>query len=98
MIVEFSGEAENDLEQIVDYIAKDNPLRALSFVQELRSKCEALAYSPLAFPLVPRYESYDIRRRVHGSYLIFYRVRAEQVVIVHVLHGASDYAAILFEG
>lgn len=56
MIVEFSGEAESDLEQIVDYIAKDNPRRALSFVQELRGKCEALAYNPLAFPLVPRYE------------------------------------------
>lgn len=97
MIVEFSGEAESDLEQIVDYIAKDNPRRALSFVQELRGKCEALAYNPLAFPLVPRYEGYGIRRRVHGNYLIFYRVDAEQVVIVHVLHGALDYAAVFFE-
>lgn len=98
MIVEFSGEAESDLEQIADYIAKDNPPRALSFVQELRGKCEALADNPLAFPLVPRYEGYGIRRRVHGNYLIFYHVGAEQVVIVHVLHGASDYAALLFEG
>jgi addiction module RelE/StbE family toxin len=98
MIVEFSDEAESDLEQIADDIARDNPRRALSFVQELRSKCEALAPNPSAFSLVPRYESYGIRRRVHGNYLIFYRVRAEQVVIVHVLHGASDYAAVLFEG
>lgn len=98
MIVEFSDEAESDLEQIADDIAKDNPRRALSFVQELRGKCEALAPNPLAFSLVPRYESYGIRRRVHGNYLIFYRVGTEQVVIVHVLHGASDYAAVLFEG
>ncbi len=97
MIVEFSGEAESDLEQIVDYIVKDNPRRALSFVQELRGKCEALADNPLAFPLVPRYEGFGIRRRVHGNYLIFYRVGAEKVVIVHVLHGALDYAAVLFE-
>ncbi|MBJ6133713.1 type II toxin-antitoxin system RelE/ParE family toxin [Ochrobactrum sp. Q0168] len=98
MIVEFSDEAESDLEQIADDIAEDNPGRALSFVQELRGKCEALAANPLAFSLVPRYESYGIRRRVHGNYLIFYHVRVEQVVIVHVLHGASDYAALLFEG
>jgi len=98
MIVEFSDEAESDLEQIADDIAKDNPRRALSFVLELRGKCEALVASPLAFSLVPRYESYGIRRRVHGNYLIFYRVRAEQVIIVHFLHGASDYAAVLFAG
>lgn len=79
------------------YIANDNPRRALSFVQELRGKCEALAYNPLVFPLVLRYEGHGIRRRVHSNYLIFYRVDAEQVVIVHVLHGASDYAAALFE-
>ncbi|MGZ2487217.1 plasmid stabilization system protein ParE [Rhizobium pisi] len=28
MILEFSDEAENDLEQIADYIAWDNPRRA----------------------------------------------------------------------
>jgi toxin ParE1/3/4 len=98
MIVEFSDEAESDLEQIADYIAKDSPRRALSFVQELRGKCEALAATPKGFPLVPRYEQHGIRRRVHGSYLIFYRVEGEQIVIVHVLHGAMDYPAILFEG
>lgn len=86
----------SDLEPIVHYVANDNPRRSLSFVQELRGKCEALAYNPLAFPLVLRYEGYG-RRRVHGNYLIFYRVDAKQVVIVHVLHGASDYAAVLFE-
>ncbi|MDX0415069.1 type II toxin-antitoxin system mRNA interferase toxin, RelE/StbE family [Sinorhizobium medicae] len=97
MIVEFSDEAESDLEQIADYIAKDNPRHALSFVQELRAKCERLGDTPKGFPLVPRYEQYGIRRRVHSSYLIFYRVEGEQIVIVHVLHGAMNYAAILFE-
>jgi toxin ParE1/3/4 len=38
MILEFSNEAESDLEQIADYIAADDPRRALSFVRELRSK------------------------------------------------------------
>jgi len=97
MIVVFSDEAERDLERIADHIANDNPRRALSFVQELREQCKALASIPNGFPLVPRYEQHGIRRRVHGSYLIFYRADAEQVVIVHVLHGAMDYASILFE-
>ncbi|MBP1886590.1 type II toxin-antitoxin system RelE/ParE family toxin [Sinorhizobium mexicanum] len=96
MILEFSYEAENDLEQIADYIAQDNPRRALSFVRELRSKCEDLIDSPNGFALVPRYEHHGIRRRVHGNYLIFYRVESTKVVIVHVLHGATDFGAILF--
>ncbi|MGX5831993.1 type II toxin-antitoxin system RelE/ParE family toxin [Mesorhizobium sp. 43Arga] len=98
MKVRFTTEAKADLRQIADYIAKDNPPRALSFVDELEQKCLTLATSPKAFPLVPRYERHEIRRRVHGNYLIFYRVNGEQVVIVHVLHGAMDYADILFEG
>ncbi|WP_331375352.1 type II toxin-antitoxin system RelE/ParE family toxin [Sinorhizobium chiapasense] len=97
MKVRFTTEAKADLQQIGDYIAKDNPSRALSFLDELEQKCLTIATSSKAFPLVPRYEQHGIRRRVHGNYLIFYRVEAEQVVIVHVLHGAMDYAAILFE-
>ncbi|NNU38592.1 type II toxin-antitoxin system RelE/ParE family toxin [Rhizobium sophorae] len=96
MILQFSNEAESDLEQIADYIARDNPRRALSFVRELRSKCEDLVDSPDGFALVPRYEPHGIRRRIHGNYLIFYRVENAKVVIVHVLHGATDYGANLF--
>ena len=97
MKVSITAEAENDLEAIADYIAKDNPARALSFIHELRDACLGLAGMPLAFQLVPRYERFAVRRRVHGSYLIFYRVEAKQVVILHVLHGAMDYASLLFD-
>ena len=95
MIVHLSAEAEYDLETIGDYIARDNPVRALSFLQELRAKCLGLAEMPERFPLVPRFETSGVRRRGHGDYLIFYRVEAEKVVIIHILHGAQDYSAIL---
>jgi plasmid stabilization system protein ParE len=96
MILEFSSEAENDLEQTADYIAELNPRRALSFIRELRSKCEDLVDNPNGFALVPRYERHGIRRRVYGNYLIFYRVENAKVVIIHILQGATDYGAILF--
>jgi plasmid stabilization system protein ParE len=95
MIVCLTEAAEYDLERIGDYIAQDSPQRAITFVRELRDKCLGLADVPLAFPLVPRYEARGIRRRIHGNYLIFYRVDADEIVIVHILHGAMDYAAIL---
>lgn len=96
MIVHLTSEAEYDLETIGDYIARDNRARALTFLQELRSKCLGLADMPERFPLVPRYEATGVRRRVHGDYLIFYRVEPEKVVIIHILHGAQNYGAILF--
>ncbi|WP_313809563.1 type II toxin-antitoxin system RelE/ParE family toxin [Sphingobium sp.] len=96
MIVHLSAEAEYDLETIGDYIARDNPERALSFLHELRSKCLGLADMPERFPLVPRYEATGMRRRVHGDYLIFFRVEVEKVVIIHILHGAQNYSTILF--
>lgn len=96
MRLEISAEAEQDLEAIGDHIAHDNPARAISFLRELRTKCLALADLPNGFPLVQRYESLGIRRRVHGNYLIFYRVEPERIIVLHVLHGAMDYAPILF--
>jgi toxin ParE1/3/4 len=94
--VEISAEAEGDLEAIGDHIAHDSPTRAISFLRELREKCLGLAGMAETFPLVARYATLGVRRRVHGSYLIFYRVEAERIVIVHVLHGAMDYGSILF--
>ena len=98
MIVHLSAEAERDLETIGDFIAADNPARAVSFLGELRSKCLGLADMPERFPLVQRYEATGVRHRGYGNYLIFYRVEMDRVVILHILHGARDYGAILFGG
>lgn len=91
-----TAEALSDLEQIGDYIARDNPERARSFVAQLVAKARSLADMPEGFPLVPRYAHLGIRRRAHGAYLIFYRVERTRVTVIHILHGARDYEALLF--
>ena len=96
MIVELTAAAEADLGAIGDYIAQDNPARALSFVRELSRSCLELAEMPEAWPIIPRYEHHGVRRRVHGRYLIFYRVAEGRITILHVLNGAMDVEAILF--
>jgi plasmid stabilization system protein ParE len=85
-----------DLEAIGDWIATDNPARALAFIGSLRARCLQLGDMPLAFPIVPRYATWEVRRRPVGDYLIFYRVTGSRVEILHVLHGARDYEPILF--
>ncbi len=96
MIVAFTHEAERDLEGIGDHIALDDPARAVGFIRELRSKCLGLATMPNRFPLVPHHAATGVRRCGYGDYLIFYRVEPTQVSILHILHGARDYLAILF--
>jgi len=85
VIVALTAEAENDLESIAEYIARDSVTTALNVVQDLREKCLALADAPRGYPLVPRYEHHGIRRRPFGSYLIFYRVGSKAIEVVHIL-------------
>lgn len=96
MIVSFTAAAEADLETIADFIARDNPVRAVSFVAEIVDRCHGLADAPQGFPLVPRYERSGIRRRPYGAYLVFYRIEAERIEVLRILNGARDYEAILF--
>jgi toxin ParE1/3/4 len=95
MKVRLSSEARKDLIAIGDYIARDNPLRASTFVGELAKACAQLSSMPLGYPIVRRYETKGIRRRVYGNYQIFYRVTEEQIFVIRVLHGARDYDALL---
>lgn len=96
MKVVLTAEALYDLEQIGDYIARDRPVRARTFVAELAAAARKIGEIPNGFPLVPRYESHGVRRRVHGACLIFYRIADDHVSILHVLHGARDYESLLF--
>jgi len=94
MLLTFSPLAADDLESIGDYIARDDPARAHTFVAELRAQCQTIASAPLAFrsrdELGP-----GLRSCAHRKYVIFYRVEPDEVVVVRVLHGARDLPTAL---
>lgn len=94
MKVELADEAERDLETIGDYIARDNPERALTFIRELRERCNGLGSFPNRFPLSGIPGQTGIRRAIHGNYLIFSMVLGETITMLHILHGAADYAEL----
>jgi len=96
MRVVITAAAKADLLAIRRTIAADNPTRAVTFTEELLDRCQALADTPRAYPLVPRYERFGIRRCVHGDDLIFYRLQPEQIEVIHILQGARDIEALLF--
>ncbi|HEY1706680.1 MAG TPA: type II toxin-antitoxin system RelE/ParE family toxin [Rhizomicrobium sp.] len=95
MNVVLSGAAEADLEAIGDWIAQDAPMRAVTFVRELRTACESLGSAPNAYRLSPGHERAGIRQRAYGNYLIFY-TSGEHVDVLRILEGSRDYEAMLF--
>lgn len=48
MALLFSPLAALDLESIGDYIAQDNPMRALTFVEEIKAQCHKILIAPKA--------------------------------------------------
>jgi len=96
MRVVITAAAKADLLAICHTIAADNPTRAVTFIEELLDRCQALADTPRAYPLVPSYERFGVRRCVHGDDLIFYRLQPEQIEVIHILQGARDIEALLF--
>ena len=96
MIVKLATAAELDLRQIGDWIASGSPQRAISFVEELLLACRKIADAPLASQVLASRPESNIRRRPYRDYLIFYRLKDDAIEIVHVIHGARDYEAILF--
>lgn len=75
--------AEQDIEEIGDYIALDNPARALSFIEELYGETPKL------------YRRRDelgkgVRGCPYGRYLIVFSNKQDEVRIERVLHMARD--------
>lgn len=92
MRILFSPLAERDLEEIGDYIARDSPRRALSFIVELRAQCSKIAIAPQAYR--PRPELGEgIRSCAHGNYVIFFHEGQSGLNIVRILHGSMDIEA-----
>lgn len=93
MKVIFSPAARDDLMEIAEYIAQDNPLRAMSFIDELDSRCDALGNAPGIGTQRPELGQ-GICGFPHGRYMIFYRAANSVLRIERIMHGARD----IYEG
>lgn len=85
--------ARADLIEIGDFIAQDNPARALSFVVEIEAKMFRVAERPESFPV--RDDVHEgLRSARHGRYLIFFLDAGPEIQVVRVLHGARDLPSV----
>jgi plasmid stabilization system protein ParE len=96
MRVELSQFIEADLEAIADWIAEDNPPRAVTFIREIREAFRRIGDGPQHYQLRPDVGE-DARLAVVGNYIILFRVDGQVVRIERVVFGGRDLPAI-FQG
>jgi len=89
MSVQFSLEANRDLEEVKNYISQDNLDAAVRLILLIREKCALLSKQPG----MGRDRS-DILSGLRGfpvgNYVIFYQPMNAGIAVVRVLHGARD--------
>lgn len=90
--VRLSSSAELDLEEVIEFIARDSKIRAKKWMVEFQGKVESLCEFPLRHMLIP--ESHEmalpLRSLNHYSHRVIYLVDEERkfVEIVRIYHGA----------
>ena len=89
MKVNWSDEAECDLNEIVDFITKDNPVAALNLAELLFETAEKIGQMP--------YMGRNGRvagtgeKIVHPNYLLVYQVLSDEIRIQAVVHTRKNY-------
>jgi toxin ParE1/3/4 len=89
-----TDEAEDDIDEILAYIAEDNFEAALDVYSRFLEVFKMLANNPnagrLRTELNETWRSFPV-----GNYLIFYRLWARDVSITRVLHSARELDEII---
>ena len=89
--LEWKPLAEDDLDEIIDFIANDSPNNAEHFAAELRTKVNKLQEHP---ELYRRGHKPDTREMVvHPNYLVIFRVLKKKrvVEILRVKHASKQW-------
>jgi len=92
MELKYSEDALNDLDEILEFIAKDSAERALHFIDQIKLKIELLITFPgLGVSCKSKGLDESCRVMIFESYLIFYSVDKEMILVLSIIHAAEDY-------
>lgn len=89
MQIELSRYVEGDLDTVADFIAQDNPGRAVTFIQDIRKKFYNIQREPLIYQLRPDIGE-DARMATVGNYAILFRIMGNIVRIERVVYGSRN--------
>jgi plasmid stabilization system protein ParE len=87
MKVRWTHEALVRLVEIEEFISRDSPSRARSFVDQIIERAESLPARPRIGRVVPEVSNPSIRELIFKTHRIVYRVRKDVVEILTVFEG-----------
>lgn len=79
-----------DLEEIMDYIARDSPRYALSVGERIYEAAGKIELGARAGWMVPEFGMDQFREVLMKPYRIVYEIRGQGCYIVAVIHGSRD--------
>lgn len=83
--------ARNELDDIVTYIAKDAPLSALAFLEEVLNTADSLTTLSERGRIVPEYQNPLVRELFVTHYRLLYEIHDRAVYVLGLIHGARDF-------
>ena len=83
----WTKEALLRLQEIEEYISKDNPVAAIKFVDKLITVAESITAHPEKGRIVPELSLDNIRELIHKNYRIVYLIKKSSVDILTVFEG-----------
>ncbi|MEW5980268.1 MAG: type II toxin-antitoxin system RelE/ParE family toxin [Acidobacteriota bacterium] len=89
--------AEEDLNEILEYIAVDNPKAAEATLEHIQRTLTLLTRRPHLgrIPTDEELVRMGYRVLVVGDYLAFYTLEDRSVLVHRIIHGARDYLRLL---
>jgi len=90
MRVHWTETAEAHLDALYAYIAQDSETYALRTVDRITRRSQQIGEFPLSGRKVPEYERDQIREVFSGPYRIIYHIKADQIDVIAVIHGAMN--------
>ena len=89
--------AEEDLTEIISFIASDNTKAAANLADKIEKNFELLADNPLLgkSPSDSDLKLLGYRYLIIENYLIFYTIEKKTILIHRMLHGARNYKSLL---
>ena len=92
--------AENDLKEIIKYIATDSPANALKILKRIKQKASSLYTLPERGRIVPDLQDQDIllyRELIIPPWRIIYRISEMKVYVLSVLDARQNVEDILLK-
>jgi len=92
MRVEWSDYARDDLDDLVHYISRDSVFYAQLFAERVVLTTRRLGDFPESGRMIPEAENKTLREIIVQGYRVMYRLEADRVLILAVMHGSRDLA------